>query len=570
MDTIDKAALPAERGSNHVPLIQLETGRPMPMALRLWLDESFFNHASRIAKQISQANGFTPKHLLGNVAACFAVVEKSLVWGLSPSAVAASTYSTPGGTIGYEGKLVQAVLEASGKFEGGIRFELYGSVVLKFKDGLEKTYRTNDPALTEARKAEGVTITRQYDWDNVKGKFEVRKSKSGNDYVAPTWTQADTKGLGITVSGKIKDEVEPRVLHFDLAQAWPRNSTLWATAPDRQIQYTAVRAFGNVAVPALLMGMPGEDDDYQPIGFEHAKNVTPRKPERTDYDAGKPAAAAETGGATITDVEEFTILTEKGELTFNDPMDAHDAFVDAMKESGTEAQLEGIWSDNAEAMTQLTEAAEGIGSSLRTVHDNCLKKFDDANRQRVAEQERQQQEARANAVAEAGGHVDSETGEVLGEGEGEGEGSQGDGFPGDQGDDSGPQDDASETGNAYGTATTAPTPSHTPAPAPAPAKATEKPAAAAAKPRDDEFFKRAEYIIEPLRDAAGKANWQRWNTWMISAAKDCKNLDEIGKLRDDNATLWKEFEAGGPAYKRSADNLRQQFVDCEKAITKGK
>ena len=49
--------------------------------------------------------------------------------GISPFQVGKATYSTPGGAIGFEGKLVQAIIENSGHLEpgsGGVKREYYG------------------------------------------------------------------------------------------------------------------------------------------------------------------------------------------------------------------------------------------------------------------------------------------------------------------------------------------------------------------------------------------------------------------------------------------------------------
>jgi hypothetical protein len=244
----DKATTPAPPAV-HDPNINQSMaliGRHASPALQIMLDPALFDRAKLIATYMARAEGMIPRHLIGKTEACFAVVVRSITWKLDPFAVATCTYQTPGGSVGFEGKLCQAVLENSGKLEGPIRFIHYG------------------------------------DWSQVQGKFEVRKSAKGNDYAVPTWTDANAKGLGVTVSAKVVGEPEPREWSFDLIQAYPRNSTLWATDPKTQICYTAVRRFANVAAPGLFMGVPFDRDEV--AEYNAPIDVTPAdRPRAEDY-----------------------------------------------------------------------------------------------------------------------------------------------------------------------------------------------------------------------------------------------------------------------------------------------
>ncbi|KKK50975.1 hypothetical protein LCGC14_3119640, partial [marine sediment metagenome] len=84
---------------------------------------------------------------------------------------------------------------------------------------------------------------------------------------------------------QIVGEPEEREWSFDLVQAFPRNSTLWATDPKTQICYTAVRRFANVAAPGILMGVPFDREDWAESSPEHAKDITPPRPQRDDFTA---------------------------------------------------------------------------------------------------------------------------------------------------------------------------------------------------------------------------------------------------------------------------------------------
>lgn len=231
------------------------SARGMSPALQIMLHDRLFERCKLIAKYLSEAQGFTPPHLINAPQACFAVVVNAIVWKLNPYAVAWCTYQTPGGRVGYEGKLVQAILENSGHLVGPVKYKLYG------------------------------------DWSRVKGKFELKTSQKGKEYPVLTWTREDAKGLGVTVSAQIRGEVEERTLDYDLDEAFPLNSTLWATKPHQQIKYTACRAFANTCAPGLLLGVPFEGDgESDPFGMI---DVTPPRPLREEYlERAKQASAA--------------------------------------------------------------------------------------------------------------------------------------------------------------------------------------------------------------------------------------------------------------------------------------
>jgi hypothetical protein len=228
-----------------------------PDALQIMFDERMFAQAMRVADMMSNARGFVPPHLAGKKEACFAVVVTAMTSGLNPYAIAKGTYQTPGGQVGYMGALVHAMLEASGEFTGPIKYEHTG------------------------------------DWSRVQGNFEIAQSTKSDAqgdakyYAKRKWTPDDARkgSCGVTVKGTLKRDGEERAFHLDLAQCFPLNSTLWATDPKTQICYRAVRGFGNLAVPHIMMGIPGGDDDPAPQMID----VTPPA-ERPQLD--EPAAQA--------------------------------------------------------------------------------------------------------------------------------------------------------------------------------------------------------------------------------------------------------------------------------------
>jgi hypothetical protein len=207
----------------------------MPTALALYFDPRIFEVAKSVAEMMAKAEGITPKHLLGKKEACFAVCTRAFGWKLDPFWVGRGTFQTPGGQIGFEGKIIHAIIEQSGHLEpgtNGVRFHHYG------------------------------------DWSHVQGKFVERESKREDEhgnkvkYKVPAWTDEDAKkgGCGVVVRARLRGEDVDRELRFDLIQAQPRNSTLWATDPMTQIKYAAVRRFASSVVPGVLMGVPLDDE----------------------------------------------------------------------------------------------------------------------------------------------------------------------------------------------------------------------------------------------------------------------------------------------------------------------
>lgn len=210
-------------------------------AIQIMLNDQLWERCTAISVRMSKAEGAIPRHLLQKPEACFAVVCQSMTWKLDPHAVARCTYQTPGGSMGFMGSLCQAILENSGRIKGQIKFEHFG------------------------------------DWDKIQGNFVIAKSSKGNDYPKINWKPADEEGLGVVVSAQVIGEDEPRTFKFLLKQAFPRNSTLWATDPMTQICYTAVRRFASVAAPAIFMGVPFDREEIDDsVGT--MVNVTPARP----------------------------------------------------------------------------------------------------------------------------------------------------------------------------------------------------------------------------------------------------------------------------------------------------
>lgn len=234
--------------NNKVDLMEvINSGQDLSLALMF--NEDLFKRCSTVAQTMSKAVGIIPKHLIGKPETCFAVVTRSILWKLDPFSVAGSTYDV-NGKHGYEGKLCRAILEKSGRFEERLRFE-------KLPD---------DEA-----------------WKRIQGKHKIAESKKTDDngrplkYAAQNWSDKDEEGLGVRIYYQLKGE-KPATFEFYLRQAYPRNSTLWATDPWTQLCYLASRRFANSEVPDIFMGVPFDKENVSDLEMQ---DVTPSKPTYT-------------------------------------------------------------------------------------------------------------------------------------------------------------------------------------------------------------------------------------------------------------------------------------------------
>src|SRR6266498_2035765 len=155
--------IPVENGS-------IAGDKSLPLSLRLITDDSTYQRVWNIAQAMSKSPGLIPEHLTGKPEACFTIIVAALEWRLNPMMVARCTYQTPGRSIGFTGKLVRAIAEASGMLEKPIEHTYYG------------------------------------DWAKVQAKFTLADSRKIDDrtgeqkkYARANWDPRDEEGLGINV-----------------------------------------------------------------------------------------------------------------------------------------------------------------------------------------------------------------------------------------------------------------------------------------------------------------------------------------------------------------------------------
>ncbi|EAB8476376.1 enterohemolysin, partial [Salmonella enterica subsp. enterica] len=156
---------------------------------------------------------------------CMAVVMQAARWGMDPFAVAQKTFIVgDSGVLGYEAQLVNAVVNSMAPTKDRIHFEWFGA------------------------------------WENIVGRFVEKTSTKGNKYIAPGWSLADEKGVGVRAFATLKGESEPRELILMLSQAQVRNSTLWASDPRQQLAYLAVKRWARLYCPDVILGVYTADE----------------------------------------------------------------------------------------------------------------------------------------------------------------------------------------------------------------------------------------------------------------------------------------------------------------------
>lgn len=95
----------------------------------LYLDTAVFNQIQRVALMMTRS-GLAPAHLRSDkendrTADCILVVAQALRWRSDPFAVAQHTFVTQG-KLGYEGKLIAAMVNASGNLREPLNYEYDG------------------------------------------------------------------------------------------------------------------------------------------------------------------------------------------------------------------------------------------------------------------------------------------------------------------------------------------------------------------------------------------------------------------------------------------------------------
>src|SRR5690606_5689843 len=207
----------------------------------LILDPNSFEKVMAFADVMSKGHATVPRHLQGNPADCAAVTMQAMQWQMNPFAVAQKTHVTQGGTLGYEAQLINAVVISRAPIESRPEFTFLG------------------------------------DWDKILGQVVEREGKQGGKYYAAAWKPADEAGLGVICSCLLKGEAVPREIKVMMSQAYPRFSTQWATDPQQQITYLAVRKWARRYAPDVILGVY-TDDELAPADSYQMRDMGPAEP----------------------------------------------------------------------------------------------------------------------------------------------------------------------------------------------------------------------------------------------------------------------------------------------------
>jgi hypothetical protein len=251
-----------------------------------------FDRIMTLANIMATGVSTVPAHLR-NPADCAAVIMQAMQWNMNPYAVAQKTHFV-NGILGYEGQLVNAVINSLAPTKDRLHYEWFGP------------------------------------WERIIGKFEIRKGDKG-EYRVPGWKLEDEAGIGIRIWATLKGEDAPRELTLLLAQARTRNSPLWADDPRQQLAYLAVKRWARLYCPDVILGVytPEEFDasereinpSYAPSSGEQQSSALKEYPEE----------------AFLKNFKKWKEAIEKGKAS-------HQQWIDTLSQKGqlTQSQLDRI------------------------------------------------------------------------------------------------------------------------------------------------------------------------------------------------------------------------------------
>ena len=173
-----------------VEVAAFDPGNP----IAVWMNTGLFEQMQRVGNLLSKSE-LLPKHLQNKPADCFLVVAQAFRWGFDPFAVAQSTFVTQG-KFGYEGKLIAAVINTSGKLAAPLNYRYAGS-------GAERS---------------------------------------------------------VVVSGQFKGESEPRQIEGSVNGWKTQNNQKWAEMPDQMLAYRGAREWARRHMPEAVLGVQAEEE----------------------------------------------------------------------------------------------------------------------------------------------------------------------------------------------------------------------------------------------------------------------------------------------------------------------
>lgn len=168
-------------------------------------DSTMFDHMQRIATGMARAS-LVPEHLVGQTAEetqgnCLLIVEQAHRWQMSPFALARHAYVLAG-KLGFEGKVIAAVINTSGRLEQSLTYDYEGS------------------------------------GDN----------------------------RAVTVTGLLKGERQPRIIHGDVQswKTYEKDGhtvkSNWRTNADQMLAYRGAAMWARRYAPELVLGIVADDE----------------------------------------------------------------------------------------------------------------------------------------------------------------------------------------------------------------------------------------------------------------------------------------------------------------------
>ena len=228
-------------------------------AFSLVMNDGAMDRMMSAAKMMASAKVTIPAHLRNSEGDCMAVIMQAAQWKMNPFAVAQKTHLSQSGALGYEAQLINAVVVSCGAITGQPEFEFLG------------------------------------DWSKILGKVKECKSDKGGKYYVADYDKSLEEGLGVICTARLRGEAEPRMIQVMLTQCYPRFSTQWATDPQQQITYVAVRKFARRYAPGAILGVyEVEELDTPPMEKEINPSAPPKRQTGTQAaEAAKQSSAAQ-------------------------------------------------------------------------------------------------------------------------------------------------------------------------------------------------------------------------------------------------------------------------------------
>jgi len=178
--------------------------------MSLYLQGSVFDQLQRVSKLMANS-ALVPAHLRGEdkQADCFLVVAQAFRWRLDPFAVAQHTYVLSG-KLGYEGKLIAAVINSSSRLAVKLGYEYKG-------EGQDRAVR---------------------------------------------------------VTGTLKGESKPREVIGSVKQWRTERNPKWLDLPDQMLAYRGAREWARRHMPEVILGVFADEEVEQMAITAPARTVT--------------------------------------------------------------------------------------------------------------------------------------------------------------------------------------------------------------------------------------------------------------------------------------------------------